>query len=55
VIICYGLGRDLQHTHNNAALQKRRSLQNFAGAALKAAAGLWFMVAVIGQLVFASY
>ncbi|HYR90973.1 MAG TPA: DUF2306 domain-containing protein [Terriglobia bacterium] len=35
------------------ALQKRHSLQNFADTALKAAAGFWFLVAVIGQLVFA--
>jgi hypothetical protein len=30
-------------------------LQKYATTALKAAAGFWFLVAVIGQLVFASY
>jgi hypothetical protein len=36
-------------------LQKRHSLQNFANTALQAAARLWFLVAVIGQALFASY
>jgi hypothetical protein len=45
----------LRQSHNIAAPQKSRSLRNFAGAALKASAGLWFLVAVIGQLVFVSY
>lgn len=44
-----------QQSHHIVASQKRWSLQNFADAALKAAAGFWFVVAVIGQLMFASY
>jgi hypothetical protein len=36
-------------------MQKSRSLAKFAVNALKAAAVLWFLVAVIGQLVFAFY
>ncbi len=45
----------LRQSRGGAASQKRRSLQNFADAALKASARLWFLVAVIGQLVFVSY
>lgn len=37
------------------ASQKRRSLENFADTALKAAAGFWFLVAVSGQLLFVFY
>lgn len=44
-----------QQLHHSAASQKPRSLQNFADTALKAAAGFWFVVAVVGQLMFASY
>lgn len=44
-----------QRLHYSAASQKRHSLQSVAVKALKAAAGLWFLVAVIGQLVFVSY
>jgi len=36
-------------------LPKRHTLQNVSNTALKAAAGLWFVVAVIGQLAFALY
>jgi hypothetical protein len=45
----------LQQSHDSAASQTSRSLQIFAAAALNAAAGLWFLVAVIGQLLFVSY
>ena len=38
-----------------AASQRQRSLRSFADASLRAAAGFWFVVAVIGQLVFAIY
>ena len=41
--------RDLPQLQNSTASQKRHSLQNFADTALKAAAGFWFLVAVIGQ------
>lgn len=44
-----------QQLHHSAASQKPRSLQNFADAALKTAARFWFLVAVVGQLMFASY
>src|SRR5919204_424762 len=39
----------------STALGRRHSLQTFANTALKTAAGSWFIVAVIGQLVFAVY
>ncbi len=45
----------LPKTHGRAASQSRHSLQDFAGASLKMAAGLWFIVAVVGQLIFATY
>jgi hypothetical protein len=38
-----------------ATSQRRRSLRDFADASLKAADGVWFVVAVIGQLGFAIY
>jgi len=44
-----------QQLQPNAASQTRHSLQNFADTALKGVAGFWFLVAVIGQLMFASY
>lgn len=44
-----------QQLQPNAASQTRNSRQNFADIALKAAAGFWYLVAVIGQLMFASY
>ena len=44
--------RDLPQLQNITASQKRHSLQDFADTALKAAAGLWFLVAVIGQWAF---
>jgi len=50
-----GVAGLLRQSHNSAALQKPRSLQKFANAALKSAAGFWFIVAAIGQLVFALY
>lgn len=39
----------LPQLQDSTASQKRQSLQDFADTALKAAAGLWFLVAVIGQ------
>ncbi len=47
--------RDLPQLQNSAASQKRHSLQHFADTALKAAAGFWFLVAVIGQWAFLYY
>ena len=47
--------RDLPQLQNSAASQKRHSLQSFADTALKAAAGFWFLVAVIGQWAFLYY
>jgi hypothetical protein len=44
--------RDLPQLQNSTASQKRHSLQNFADSALKAAAGFWFLVAVVGQWAF---
>ena len=40
---------------NNTASQNRLSPQNFADTALKAAAGLWFLAAAIGQRAFLYY
>ena len=40
---------------NSTASQKRHSLQNFADTALNAAAGFWFLLAVIGQWAFLYY
>jgi tetratricopeptide (TPR) repeat protein len=39
--------------HSVGTLHERRSMQKFADTALKAAAGFWFVVTVIGQLLFA--
>ncbi len=36
--------RYLTQAQDSTALQERHSLQDFADAALKAAAGLWFLV-----------
>jgi len=47
--------RYLPQLQNSAASQKQYSLQNFADTALKASAGLWFLVAVIGQWAFLYY
>ncbi len=47
--------RYLPQLQNSTASQKQYSLQNFADTALKAAAGLWFLVAVIGQWAFLYY
>ncbi len=47
--------RYLPQLQNSTASQKRHSLQNFADTALKPAAGLWFLVAVIGQWAFLYY
>ena len=40
---------------NSATSQKRRSLRDLADTALKSAAGFWFLVTVIGQMVFGFY
>ncbi len=48
-----GVADFVQHTDNSAALEKRRSLQNFAGKALKTSAVFWFVPALIGQWFFA--
>lgn len=45
----------MQESHHSAVSQKGPSPQNVANAALKAAAGLWFLVAIVGQLLFAFY
>ena len=42
-------------TYKIVASEQRRSLQHSAVVALKTAAISWFVVAVIGQLIFASY
>ncbi len=47
--------RYLPQLQNSTASQKRHSLQDFADTALKAAAGFWFLVAVIGQWAFLYY
>ncbi len=47
--------RYLQQLQNSTASQRRHSLQNVADTALKAAAGFWFLVAVIGQWAFWLY
>ncbi len=47
--------RGLPQLQNTAASQKRHPLQNVADTALKAAAGFWFLVAVIGQWAFLYY
>ena len=47
--------RYLPQLQKSTASQKRHSLQNFADTALKAAAGFWFLVAVIGQWAFLYY
>ena len=47
--------RYLPQLQNSTASQKQHSLQNFADTALKATAGLWFLVAVIGQWAFLYY
>src|SRR5216684_174754 len=47
--------RDLPQLQNSTASQERHSLQGLADTALKAAAGLWFLVAVIGQWAFLYY
>lgn len=47
--------RYLPQLQNSTASQKHYSLQNFADTALKAAAGLWFLVAVVGQWAFLYY
>ncbi len=47
--------RDVPQLQNSTASQRRHSLQDFADTALKAAAGLWFLVAVIGQWAFLYY
>jgi hypothetical protein len=44
--------RDLPQLQNSTASQKRHSLRNLADTVLKAAAGFWFLVAVIGQWAF---
>lgn len=44
-----------QQLYQSAASQKRRSLETRADTALKASALFWFLVAVIGQLMFVSY
>jgi predicted membrane protein DUF2306 len=47
--------RDLPQLDNSAASQRQYSLQDVADTALKAAAGSWFLVAVIGQWAFLYY
>ena len=48
------MGAELQMTFPAAvASEKRRSLQRLADTALKAAVRFWFVVAVVGQLIFA--
>ncbi len=47
--------RGLPQLQNSTASQEHYSLQNVADTALKAAAGLWFLVAVIGQWAFLYY
>src|SRR5260370_42380174 len=47
--------RDLPQLQNSTASQERHSLQYFADTALKAAAGFWFLLAVIGQWAFLYY
>lgn len=42
-------------SHHGIAPQQRHALRNFANAALKSAAGFWFLVFAVGQLVFAAY
>jgi hypothetical protein len=44
-----------QQPHMSTAPQKRHSLQSLADKALKAAAALWFLVAVVGQWIFVIY
>ncbi|GEM_PF-158382 len=51
----YNRPRSLPQLQNSTASQERQPLQNFADKALKAAAGLWFLVAVIGQWIFVVY
>jgi uncharacterized membrane protein len=38
---------------SSGSLHRRYSLRKFAGTVLRAAAGFWFVVAVIGQIIFA--
>src|ERR1035438_5945305 len=45
----------LQLFDYGSASQQRRSLEISADTALRASAGLWFLVAVIGQWMFAVY
>lgn len=45
----------LHQPQSSAISHKRRSLRDVADAALKSAAGFWFLVAVIGQWVFGFY
>src|SRR5208282_1225480 len=45
----------MQLLHNGSASQQWHSLEISADTALKAAAGLWFLVAVIGQWMFVVY
>jgi len=47
--------RDLPQWQNSAASRRRHSPQNLADTVLKAAAGFWFLVAVIGQWAFLYY
>jgi hypothetical protein len=48
------MGAELQMTFPAAvASEKGRSLQRLADTALKAAVRFWFVVAVVGQLIFA--
>lgn len=53
-----GLPEGIQLTEqlpHSAAPEKRHSLPHFAGQALRAAAAFWFLVAIIGQWMFAVY